>query len=157
MGDISVRGWGGCGWMGGSEWFGGGGYQCKEILSNIFLWNFIKEFPCKLIGDLKQKILKRIPFNFYLGSFYKGFPWKIFFTRKSFVKFFLIFKLESDFFPHFLSKIRNNENCENLFILNYNWANFQQNQRTFFSHSSFIIPSRVQYVQDLRGFYFSSL
>ena len=36
-----------------------------------------------------------------MGSFYKGFPWEIFFPRKSFVKFFWNFKLESDFFPHF--------------------------------------------------------
>ena len=28
----------------------------------------------KLIEDLQQKIYKRIPFNFYLGSIYKGFP-----------------------------------------------------------------------------------
>ena len=68
-----------------------------------------------------------------MGSFYKGFPWKNFFTRKSFVNFFPIFKLESDFFPHFLSKIRNLENCENLFSLNFIWANFEQNQSKFFS------------------------
>ena len=63
------------------------------------------------------------------------------FTKKSrgnfflqgnpFVKFFPIFKLESDFFPHFLSKITKLENSAHLFILNYNWANFQGNQRTF--------------------------
>ena len=41
-------------------------------------------------------------------------------------------KIESDFFPHFLSKIRKLENCENLFLLNYNWANFEQDQRNFF-------------------------
>ena len=57
---------------------------------------------------------------------------EIFFTGKSFVKFFPIFKLESDFFPHFLSKIRKLENCENLFLLNYNGANFGQDQRNFF-------------------------
>ena len=64
-----------------------------------------------------------------MGSFYKGFPWKKKFTRKSFVKNFRIFKLESDFFPHFLSKIRKLENSAHLFILNYNWANFQRNRR----------------------------
>ena len=52
-----------------------------------------------------------------------------FFTWKSFVNFFLIFKLESDFFPHFLSKIRKLENCENLSILNFKCAKFQRNPR----------------------------
>ena len=66
-----------------------------------------------------------------MGSFYKEFPWKKIFTGKSFVKFFPIFKLESDFFPHFLSKIRNNENCENLSIFIFKCAKFQRNQRTF--------------------------
>ena len=75
-----------------------------------------------------RKFYKRIPFNFDLGSFYKGFPLKNFFTRKTFVKFFPIIKLESDFFHHFLSKIRKDENCENFFILNYNWNNFQWNR-----------------------------
>ena len=111
-----------------------------EILCKIFPIHFIKEFTCKLIGDLRQKILQRIPFNFDRSSFYKEFPWKFLFTGKSFVKIFPIFKLESDFFPHFFSKIRKDENCENLFTLNYNWANSQQNQRIFFS--SFIPITR---------------
>ena len=79
----------------------------------------MKEFPCKLIGDLQQKIYKRIPFNFDWSSFYKELSWKNLFTGKSFVKFFPIFKLESDFFSHFLSKIRKLENCENLFPLDF--------------------------------------
>ena len=66
-----------------------------------------------------------------MDSIYKEFPSEFFFTWKSFVKFFRIFKLESDFFPHFFCKIKNLENCAHLFILNYNWANFQGNQRTF--------------------------
>ena len=61
-----------------------------------------------------------------------------FFTWKSFVKFFRIFKLESDFFPHFLSKIRKLENCENLFILFFKCAKFQKNQRTFFERELII-------------------
>jgi len=64
-----------------------------------------------------------------MDSIYKEFPWDFFFTWKSFVKFFRIFKLESDFFPHFFCKIRKLENCAHLFILNYNWANFQRNRR----------------------------
>ena len=36
-----------------------------------------------------------------MDSIYREFPWDFFFTWKSFVKFFQIFKLESDFFPHF--------------------------------------------------------
>ena len=35
-----------------------------------------------------------------MGSFYKEIQWIFFFTGKSFVKFFTIFKLESDLFPH---------------------------------------------------------
>ena len=52
----------------------------------------------------------------------------IFFPRKSFVKFFWNFKLESDFFPPFLSKIRKIENCENFFLLNFKCAKFQRNR-----------------------------
>ena len=62
-----------------------------------------------------------------MGSFYKEIPWEFFFTGKSFVKFFPIFKLESDFFPHFLSKIRKLENCENLFFMNFKCAGSQRN------------------------------
>ena len=52
------------------------------------------------------------------------------------------FKLESDFFPLFLSQIRKLEKSANLFILNYKWAKFQENQGTFFfyihhSHSKY--------------------
>ena len=97
-------------------------FSTRKSCVKLSLFNFIKEFPCKLIGDLQQKFYKRIPFNFDLGSFYKEFPWKNFFTGKSFVKFFPIFKLESDFFPHFLSKIRKLENCENFPILNFKCA-----------------------------------
>ena len=95
---------------------------------NIFLLYFIKEFLSKLIRDLQQKIYKRIACNFDMCSFYKGFPCIFFFTCKSFVKFFRLLKLESDFFPNFVSKIRNNENCENLFILIFKCAEFQQNR-----------------------------
>merc|ERR1711954_297462 len=45
--------------------------------------------------------IKEIPLNFDIDSIYKEFPWEFFFTWKSFVNFFQIFKLESDFFPHF--------------------------------------------------------
>ena len=93
-----------------------------------FLWKFTKEFPLNWSRTSSRKIYKRIPFNFDMGSFYKGFPWEIIFPRKSFVNFFWIFKLESDFFPHFFCKIRKLENSANLFILNYNWANFQRNR-----------------------------
>ena len=63
--------------------------------------------------------------------------------RKSFVKFFWSFKLESDFFPHFLSKIRKLENSAHLFILNYNWANFQRNrgQKNSSLHFTFTFTS----------------
>ena len=61
-----------------------------------------------------------------MGSFYKEIPWKFFFTWKSFVKKFPIFKLESDFFPHFLSKIRKLENSAHLNIVNFKCAKFQR-------------------------------
>ena len=99
----------------------------RKSIVKLSLLNFIKEFSCKLIGDLQQIFYKRIPCNFDLGSFYKEFPWNFFFTGKSFVKIFRIFKLESDFFPHFLSKIRKLENCENFPILNFKCAKFQVN------------------------------
>merc|ERR1712001_792035 len=87
------------------------------------------EFPVNWSRTSSRKIYKRIPCNFEMGSFYKGFPWKKKITRKSFVKNFRIFKLESDFFPHFLSKIRKIENSAHLFFLNFNRANFQRNRR----------------------------
>ena len=83
-----------------------------------------------------------MPFYFDLGSFYKEIPLKHFFTLKSFVKFFPIIKLESDFFPHFLSKIRKLENCENLSILIFKCAKFQKNQRTFFVSLHFMRTGR---------------
>ena len=64
----------------------------------------MKEFPLNWSRTSSRKIYKRIPFDFDLSSFYKGFPWEIFFLRKSFVKFFWNFKLESDFSPHFFAK-----------------------------------------------------
>ena len=103
-----------------------------SVWNPVAAWAFgLKKYegiPFKLIEDLQQKIYKRIPFNFNLGSIYKGFPWGKNFRRKSFVNFFWNFKLESDFFPHFFCKIRKLENSANLFILNYNWANFQRNR-----------------------------
>ena len=89
MGDIWVwvNGWG--------EWFGG------ESFVKFSLLYFIKNSLLNWSGTSSRKIYKRIPCNFDLCSFYKEFSWDFFFTWKSFVKFFRIFKLESDFFPHF--------------------------------------------------------
>ena len=53
-------------------------FSTRKSFVKLSLLNFIKEFPCKLIGDLQQKFYKRIPCNFDLGSFYKEFPWKFF-------------------------------------------------------------------------------
>ena len=100
----------------------------RKSFVKYFLFKFTKEFPLNWSMTSSRKNYKRIPFNFDKCSFYKGFPWEFFFTRKSFVKFFWNFKLESDFFPHFFCKIRKIENCAHLFILNYNWANFQRNR-----------------------------
>ena len=87
-----------------------------------------------------------------MDSFYKGFPGE-FFPRKSFVKFFWNFKLESDFFPHFFCKIRKIENSAHLFILNYNWANFQRNRRqknSSLHFTSLHLRSRVLSFQKLQ-------
>ena len=62
MGDIWVWGWGGVGeWVGVSGW-GGGGIFLQGNPLYFFLLNFIKEFLCKLIGDLQQKILQKNSF-----------------------------------------------------------------------------------------------
>ena len=108
-----------------------------------FLLKFIREFPLNWSRTSSRKNYKRIPFNFDMGSFYKGFPWDFFFPRKSFVKFFWNFKLESDFFPPFLSKIRKLENCAHLFILNYNWANFEQDLRQFLFEKKSLCSSGI--------------
>ena len=46
------------------EWVGvsgrrGRGISTRKSFVMFFLGNFIKEFPCKLIGDLQQKILQK--------------------------------------------------------------------------------------------------
>ena len=105
-------------------------------------WKNTGEFPVNLIWTKgipeytdrtsSNNFILEIPFKFDLDSFYKKFWWKKIFPRKSFVNFFWHFKLESDFFPHFLSKIRKLENYANLFIVNFKCAKFQRNQRTFY-------------------------
>ena len=77
--------------------------------------NFTKQFPLILIWV-----------HFTRNSL--GF----FFYREILCKFFLNFQTWIGFFPHFLSKIRKLENCENLFSLNFIWANFEQDLRQFF-------------------------
>ena len=86
----------------------------------------MQEFPHKLIGDLKQKILQKISDSFWFGLILRRILLDFFFTGKSFVKFFPIFKLESDFFPQFLSKIRKLEICAHLNIVNFKFAKFQR-------------------------------
>ena len=90
-----VNGWG--------EWFGG------ESFVKCSLLYFIKNSLLNWSGTSSRKIYKRIPCNFDLCSFYKELSWDYFFTWKSFVKFFRIFKLESDFFPHFFAKSENSK------------------------------------------------
>ena len=107
------------------DWF----FFTGKSFVKYILYKFTKEFPLNWSRTSSRKIYKRIPYKFEMGSFYKGFPREFFFPRKSFVKFFWNFKLESDFFPHVLSKIWKLENSAHLFILNYNWANFRRNRR----------------------------
>ena len=84
-------------------------WSCSKLAQMKFKENKCAQFSSFLI--LPKKRWKKFRFKFEI--------WEI-------------FKLESDFFPHFLSRIRKLENCAHLFILNFIWANFQQNQRTFF-------------------------
>ena len=90
--------------MGVGEWVGW--VVWGESFVKFSLLYFIKNSLLNWSGTSSRKIYKRIPCNFDLCSFYKEFSWDFFFTWKSFVKFFRIFKLESDFFPHFFCKIR---------------------------------------------------
>ena len=69
----------------------------------------MQEFPHKLIGDLKQKILQKISDSFWFGLILRRILLDFFFTGKSFVKFFPIFKLESDFFRSFWVKSENSK------------------------------------------------
>ena len=96
--------------------------KTRKLRKSIYLELQLSQFSAK--SETKKF------FTFSLQrSFYKGFPWKFFFTRKSFVNFFLIFKLESDFFPHFLSKVRKLENCAHLFIVGYKCAKLKLNKK----------------------------
>ena len=97
---------------------------------------FYKEILCKIFPDFqtwigffstffeqnqkRRKLRKFSPLELLLCQFSAKSETKKFFT------FFTFFN--EDFFPQFLSKIRKDENCENLSILNYNWANFQRNR-----------------------------
>ena len=75
---------------------------------------------------------REIQSNFFFDK--KASPCRCFWT-----KIFRISNLESDFFLIKQQKHQMFQIIRNLFILSYSWAIFQQNQRTFFSHHSFII------------------
>ena len=61
----------------------------------------------------------------------KASPWGCFWKKNP--KISEISNLESDFFPTFQRKSRMFQIIRNLFCLNYIWANFEQDQRRFFS------------------------
>ena len=110
--------------------------------------DFAQKISKKSDSSMKfqKKFTKEFPSILIWVYFTKDFHVIFFFTGKSFVKFFPIFKLESDFFPHFLSKIRKLENCENLFILNFQCAKFQEKKKLFW----------ISFIHDhsLRSFFF---
>jgi len=65
-----------------------------------------------------------MPSKFNLGSFYKEFPWKIFFTWKSFVKIFPNLKLEIEIHSHKKVVAPKLENFAHLYIVNFMCAKF---------------------------------
>ena len=97
---------------------------------------FYREILCKFVPDFQtwigflstffeqnqknRKLRKFISFKLQLSQFWARSE-ELFFENLP-----PIFELESDFFQQFLSKIRKLENCENLFSLNFIWANFEQ-------------------------------
>ena len=87
-------------------------------------------------GTSSRKFYQRIPIILIRVHFTKNSQGKKI-TRKSFVKFFSIFKFESDFFPRFFNKIRKYENYEKLSILNFKCSKFQRNWRQKNSHFHF--------------------
>ena len=91
-------------------------------------------------SDFAKKMWKKIRFKFEKSEkFYKGFPCN-FFTWKSFVNFFIIFKLESDFFPHFFAKSENSKVVQ-IIHLELQLSQFSAKKKTFLDHHSFIIHS----------------
>ena len=88
--------------------------------------SFFLSFPCfSFLFFLSNKN----PSYLFKGKSYvffskQGLSYRVFLNNN-----FSNFKLESDFFPPLLSKIRKLENYANIFILNYKWPNFLRNRR----------------------------
>ena len=88
------------------------------LFSYLFLaFLFFFFFPIRI----PLIFLKENPMFFFSKQ---GLSYRVFLNNN-----FSNFKLESDFFPPLLSKIRKLENYANIFILNYKWPNFQRNWR----------------------------
>ena len=97
---------------------------------NCFLLNFTKEFLYKLIGDLQQKNLQDFPLILTRVHFTRNSHGN-FFYREIPLLFFPTLKFKIEFHSHKKVVSPKLENCAHLFILNYNCAKFQKNQRTF--------------------------
>merc|ERR1711947_28812 len=86
------------------------------------------EFPIFQFSDFPTFRLIHPSYLFKVKSYAffskQGLSYRVFLNNN-----FSNFKLESDFFPPLLSKIRKLENYANIFILNYKRPNFQRNRR----------------------------
>merc|ERR1712115_573257 len=82
--------------------------------------------------------IKEIPLNFDIDSIYKEFPWEFFFTWKSFVKIFRLFKLESDFFSTFFLQNQKTRKLRtfNLFELHLSQFSAKSGTKNFFTFTS---------------------
>ena len=117
----------------------------KEFAWIFFTWkSFVKFFPNlkleiefhshkKVVSPKHENSAHSFIVNFTCAKFQQN-QRTFFFTWKSFVKFFPTFKLEIEFYSHKKVVSPKIENCAHLYIVKYNWANFQGNQRTFLDH-----------------------
>ena len=104
-----------------------------QTWNRIFLNFFKKNLECSKINEiyflwtLSGPILSKIWDTFFSKKKVSvvGGIWK----KKS--KNFPIFKLEIGFFSDFAEKSQIDQNSQNLFTLNFIWANFEPNQRNF--------------------------
>ena len=124
----------------------------KRIPLNFDLSSFYKEFPCiffftwksfvkffptfkleiefyshkKVVSPKLENCAHLYIVNFMCAKFQQN-QRTFFFTWKSFVNFSQLSNLESDFFLILQKKPPMFQNIRNLFVLNFIWANFQQN------------------------------
>ena len=136
-------------------WFCKESCECCKFNENYLLWTLSEPIFSKIRGP---SFLQENPLYFFSNlksktGFFCNFPKKIANSKISQIYLLWIlsepifskirepfsggreggsFKVESDFSPLFLRKIRKLENCAHLFCLKFIWANFEQDQSTFF-------------------------